>query len=221
MCECVRSCVHPIGVSHFTVKKGKRNVSIVNMPVCPVQVVGGAWLFSRLYCNIFVTLDVMMCTASILNLCAISIDRWVCSVCVGMGVCLPSCCSCCVWLQMLPRHLENKCHPCEISIFQGLIIYYILLYSSPHRNFKTSWRKTLFSPFGYILLINACIVCVSGWQNERQWGRHMKEEILCKLCVFDWLFNNCFSDMFTSNCCAFVCINAGGAVLCHQVEPFL
>lgn len=39
------------------------------------QVVGGAWLFSRLYCNIFVTLDVMMCTASILNLCAISIDR--------------------------------------------------------------------------------------------------------------------------------------------------
>lgn len=40
-----------------------------------LQVVGGAWLFSRLYCNIFVTLDVMMCTASILNLCAISIDR--------------------------------------------------------------------------------------------------------------------------------------------------
>lgn len=47
----------------------------VNMPVCPVQVVGGAWLFNRLYCNVFVTLDVMMCTASILNLCAISIDR--------------------------------------------------------------------------------------------------------------------------------------------------
>ena len=44
-------------------------------PVFPVQVVGGAWLFSRMYCNVFVTLDVMMCTASILNLCAISIDR--------------------------------------------------------------------------------------------------------------------------------------------------
>ncbi|KAJ0022917.1 hypothetical protein NQD34_015051 [Periophthalmus magnuspinnatus] len=41
-----------------------------------LEVVGGAWLFSRLYCNIFVTLDVMMCTASILNLCAISIDRY-------------------------------------------------------------------------------------------------------------------------------------------------
>uniref|UniRef100_A0A3P9JCA1 Dopamine receptor D3 n=1 Tax=Oryzias latipes TaxID=8090 RepID=A0A3P9JCA1_ORYLA len=41
-----------------------------------LEVVGGAWLFNRLYCNIFVTLDVMMCTASILNLCAISIDRY-------------------------------------------------------------------------------------------------------------------------------------------------
>ncbi|TNN88829.1 D(3) dopamine receptor [Liparis tanakae] len=40
-----------------------------------LEVVGGAWLFGRLYCNVFVTLDVMMCTASILNLCAISIDR--------------------------------------------------------------------------------------------------------------------------------------------------
>ncbi|XP_077100743.1 D(3) dopamine receptor [Siphateles boraxobius] len=41
-----------------------------------LEVVGGDWLFSRLYCNVFVTLDVMMCTASILNLCAISIDRY-------------------------------------------------------------------------------------------------------------------------------------------------
>ncbi|KAK3515551.1 hypothetical protein QTP70_024399 [Hemibagrus guttatus] len=41
-----------------------------------LEVVGGSWLFSRLYCNIFVMLDVMMCTASILNLCAISIDRY-------------------------------------------------------------------------------------------------------------------------------------------------
>lgn len=36
----------------------------------------GEWRFSRIHCDIFVTLDVMMCTASILNLCAISIDRW-------------------------------------------------------------------------------------------------------------------------------------------------
>lgn len=71
MCEGVRS----IGASHFAVEKGRRNACVDNLPLCPVQVVGGAWLFSRLYCNVFVTLDVMMCTASILNLCAISIDR--------------------------------------------------------------------------------------------------------------------------------------------------
>ncbi|AWP20623.1 putative D(3) dopamine receptor [Scophthalmus maximus] len=52
-------------------------VALLVMPwAVYLEVVGGAWLFSRLYCNIFVTLDVMMCTASILNLCAISIDRY-------------------------------------------------------------------------------------------------------------------------------------------------
>ncbi|XP_075906521.1 D(3) dopamine receptor isoform X1 [Nelusetta ayraudi] len=50
--------------------------SLVMPWVVYLEVVGGAWLFSRLYCNVFVTLDVMMCTASILNLCAISIDRY-------------------------------------------------------------------------------------------------------------------------------------------------
>lgn len=58
-------------------RRGRGDACMANAAVCPAQVVGGAWLFSRLYCNIFVTLDVMMCTASILNLCAISIDRWV------------------------------------------------------------------------------------------------------------------------------------------------
>uniref|UniRef100_A0A8C2KIL8 D(3) dopamine receptor n=1 Tax=Cyprinus carpio TaxID=7962 RepID=A0A8C2KIL8_CYPCA len=50
--------------------------SLVMPWVVYLEVVGGSWLFSRLYCNVFVTLDVMMCTASILNLCAISIDRY-------------------------------------------------------------------------------------------------------------------------------------------------
>ncbi|XP_055038505.2 D(3) dopamine receptor [Misgurnus anguillicaudatus] len=50
--------------------------SLVMPWVVYLEVVGGAWLFSRLYCNVFVTLDVMMCTASILNLCAISLDRY-------------------------------------------------------------------------------------------------------------------------------------------------
>ncbi|XP_018582419.1 dopamine receptor D2 like [Scleropages formosus] len=36
----------------------------------------GEWRFSLICCDILLTLDVMMCTASILNLCAISIDRY-------------------------------------------------------------------------------------------------------------------------------------------------
>ncbi|NXS22517.1 DRD3 protein, partial [Mystacornis crossleyi] len=47
-----------------------------NSFVLLLQVTGGVWTFSRICCDIFVTMDVMMCTASILNLCAISIDRY-------------------------------------------------------------------------------------------------------------------------------------------------
>lgn len=55
--------------------KASESSRMLVKPLHFLQVVGGSWLFSRLYCNIFVMLDVMMCTASILNLCAISIDR--------------------------------------------------------------------------------------------------------------------------------------------------
>ncbi|XP_036913258.1 D(3) dopamine receptor isoform X1 [Sturnira hondurensis] len=52
-------------------------VATLVMPwVVYLEVTGGVWNFSRLCCDVFVTLDVMMCTASILNLCAISIDRY-------------------------------------------------------------------------------------------------------------------------------------------------
>ncbi|XP_040836757.1 D(3) dopamine receptor isoform X3 [Ochotona curzoniae] len=52
-------------------------VATLVMPwVVYLEVTGGVWNFSRICCDVFVTLDVMMCTASILNLCAISIDRY-------------------------------------------------------------------------------------------------------------------------------------------------
>ncbi|XP_043929092.1 D(3) dopamine receptor [Protopterus annectens] len=52
-------------------------VATLVMPwVVYLEVTAGDWTFSRTYCDIFVTMDVMMCTASILNLCAISIDRY-------------------------------------------------------------------------------------------------------------------------------------------------
>ena len=46
----------------------------VEVYISILQVVG-EWGFSLLHCDLLLTLDVMMCTASILNLCAISIDR--------------------------------------------------------------------------------------------------------------------------------------------------
>ncbi|XP_008938210.1 PREDICTED: D(2) dopamine receptor isoform X3 [Merops nubicus] len=46
------------------------------MPWVVYLEVVGEWRFTKIHCDIFVTLDVMMCTASILNLCAISIDRY-------------------------------------------------------------------------------------------------------------------------------------------------
>ncbi|XP_062368632.1 D(3) dopamine receptor [Cinclus cinclus] len=52
-------------------------VAILVMPwMVYLEVTRGVWMFSRICCDIFVTMDVMMCTASILNLCAISIDRY-------------------------------------------------------------------------------------------------------------------------------------------------
>ncbi|XP_039769556.1 D(2) dopamine receptor isoform X2 [Ornithorhynchus anatinus] len=51
-------------------------VASLVMPWVVYLEVVGEWRFSRIHCDIFVTLDVMMCTASILNLCAISIDRY-------------------------------------------------------------------------------------------------------------------------------------------------
>ncbi|GAA6101449.1 dopamine receptor D2a [Tachysurus ichikawai] len=51
-------------------------VATLVMPWVVYLEVVGEWRFSTIHCDIFVTLDVMMCTASILNLCAISIDRY-------------------------------------------------------------------------------------------------------------------------------------------------
>lgn len=51
-------------------------VATLVMPWVVYLEVVGEWHFSKIHCDIFVTLDVMMCTASILNLCAISIDRY-------------------------------------------------------------------------------------------------------------------------------------------------
>lgn len=41
-----------------------------------LQFLGGVWTLSMILCDGLMTMDVMLCTASIFNLCAISIDRY-------------------------------------------------------------------------------------------------------------------------------------------------
>lgn len=47
----------------------------VRVCVC-VQFQGGVWTLNVLMCDGLMTMDVMLCTASIFNLCAISVDRY-------------------------------------------------------------------------------------------------------------------------------------------------
>ncbi|KAE8291711.1 5-hydroxytryptamine receptor 7 [Larimichthys crocea] len=51
------------------------SVAIVVMPFAIVtDLTGGKWLFGQMFCNIFIGMDVMCCTASIMTLCVISVD---------------------------------------------------------------------------------------------------------------------------------------------------
>uniref|UniRef100_A0A8C6UFT3 5-hydroxytryptamine (serotonin) receptor 7c n=1 Tax=Neogobius melanostomus TaxID=47308 RepID=A0A8C6UFT3_9GOBI len=53
------------------------SVAIVVMPfVIVTDLTGGKWLFGEVFCNIFIAMDVMCCTASIMTLCVISVDRY-------------------------------------------------------------------------------------------------------------------------------------------------
>ncbi|XP_067857646.1 5-hydroxytryptamine receptor 7-like [Heptranchias perlo] len=53
------------------------SVAVAVMPfVIVTDLTGGEWLFGKVFCNIFIVMDVMCCTASILTLCMISVDRY-------------------------------------------------------------------------------------------------------------------------------------------------
>ena len=51
-------------------------VAIIVMPAAIYTNLTGYWPFSKLMCDIWTSADITLCTASILNLCAISIDRY-------------------------------------------------------------------------------------------------------------------------------------------------
>lgn len=51
-------------------------VAILVMPINVAYSIIGRWLFGLYICKMWLTSDVMCCTASILNLCAIALDRF-------------------------------------------------------------------------------------------------------------------------------------------------
>ncbi|CAL4108083.1 unnamed protein product, partial [Meganyctiphanes norvegica] len=51
-------------------------VAILVMPMAMLHELLGQWQFGRLACDVWVSFDVLSCTASILNLCMISVDRY-------------------------------------------------------------------------------------------------------------------------------------------------
>ncbi|XP_075390602.1 5-hydroxytryptamine receptor 7 [Tenrec ecaudatus] len=53
------------------------SVALAVMPFVSItDLIGGRWIFGHFFCNVFIAMDVMCCTASIMTLCVISIDRY-------------------------------------------------------------------------------------------------------------------------------------------------
>lgn len=51
-------------------------VAVLVMPLAASYDLSGQWIFSQPLCDMFICFDVMCCTASIMDLCAISVDRY-------------------------------------------------------------------------------------------------------------------------------------------------
>ncbi|XP_008198427.1 5-hydroxytryptamine receptor 1 isoform X1 [Tribolium castaneum] len=51
-------------------------VALLVMPMAMIYEIKGRWIFGEVVCNLWVSFDVLSCTASILNLCMISVDRY-------------------------------------------------------------------------------------------------------------------------------------------------
>lgn len=77
-------------LSVFTYRplRGVQNFFIVSLAVADLAVAGlvmpfnvanfilGYWVFGSIFCDMWLTFDILTCTASILNLCAIALDRY-------------------------------------------------------------------------------------------------------------------------------------------------
>lgn len=72
----VRKLRHPSNYLLVSLAISDLCVAIFVMPFGLYQSINDRWQLGRLLCNVYVVSDVTSCTASILNLCVISIDRY-------------------------------------------------------------------------------------------------------------------------------------------------
>lgn len=72
----VRKLRHPSNYLLMSLAISDLCVACVVMPFGLYQSIESRWQLGRLLCNVYVVSDVTSCTASILNLCIISIDRY-------------------------------------------------------------------------------------------------------------------------------------------------
>jgi hypothetical protein len=60
-------------------------VGLIVMPFGIISLVSNTWHFGGWWCELWQTFDFFACTASILNLCTVSIDRSVCRPCLSLN----------------------------------------------------------------------------------------------------------------------------------------
>ncbi|XP_006013087.1 5-hydroxytryptamine receptor 7 [Latimeria chalumnae] len=74
---CVKKLRQPSNYLIVSLALADLSVALAVMPfVSATDLIGGEWIFGHVFCNVFIAMDVMCCTASIMTLCVISIDRY-------------------------------------------------------------------------------------------------------------------------------------------------
>lgn len=71
----VRKLKQPANLLIFNLALSDILVALFVMPPAAAKEVLGAWVFGEQFCVVYIMCDVTLCSASILNLCAIALDR--------------------------------------------------------------------------------------------------------------------------------------------------
>ncbi|XP_035678963.1 alpha-2A adrenergic receptor-like [Branchiostoma floridae] len=119
-------------------------VGLLVMPFALVNEVRGSWPFGSVWCEIHVTVDVLACTASIYNLCAIALDRYWCST------------------RMNYARLQS-------STRVGALILTVMNYA----RLQSSTRVGALILTVWVLALTVCLPPLMGWGEELGMGEGM------------------------------------------------